>query len=144
VDPSLDGIRASIGGNYQTSHAIAGHLTAEWATRLGLAPGIPVPVGAFDAHWDAIGAGIAEGDVVNVVGTATCIMAIAKKTDRIPGLCGVVRGSIHPAYVGIEAGLSATGYLFEALASRSGKTVTELSKGMEAFRAGQTGLLHLS
>ena len=42
---------------------------------LGLAPGIPIPVGAFDAHWDAIGAGVQLGDVVNVVGTSTCIMA---------------------------------------------------------------------
>jgi L-ribulokinase len=56
----------------------------------------------------------------------------------------VVKGSIHPAYVGIEAGLSATGYLFEALAARSGKSVAELSQGMDSFRAGQTGLLHIS
>src|ERR1017187_8613863 len=144
VDPLLAGVRDKIRGRYQRSDHIAGKLTQEWAERLGLSAGIPIPVGAFDAHWDAIGAGIAEGDVVNVVGTATCIMAIAKETGRIPGLCGVVRGSIHPAYVGIEAGLSATGYLFEALAARSGKSVAELSHGMESFRAGQTGLLHLS
>ena len=64
---------------------------------------------------------------------------IANETARIPGLCGVVKGSIHPNFVGIEAGLSATGYLFEALAARSGKSVAELSNGMESFRAGQTG-----
>ena len=44
---------------------------------LGLRAGIPIPVGAFDAHWDAIGAGVRLGDVVNVVGTSTCIMAIS-------------------------------------------------------------------
>jgi L-ribulokinase len=144
VDPLLANARDLLRGRYLTSERIAGTLSAAWAEKLGLREGIPIPVGAFDAHWDAIGAGIAEGDVVNVVGTATCIMAIAKETGRIPGLCGVVKGSIHPAYVGIEAGLSATGYLFEALAARSGKSVAELSRGMEAFRAGQTGLLHLS
>ena len=76
----------------QTSDKLAGHLSAEWATKLGLRAGIPIPVGAFDAHWDAIGSGIREGDVVNVVGTSTCIMAIAKETGLIPGVCGVVQG----------------------------------------------------
>jgi L-ribulokinase len=144
VDPLLADARDALRGRYLTSDHIAGKLSAEWAQKLGLREGIPIPVGAFDAHWDAIGAGIAEGDVVNVVGTATCVMAIAKETGRIPGLCGVVKGSIHPDYVGIEAGLSATGYLFEALAARSGRSVAELSEGMESFRAGQTGLLHIS
>jgi L-ribulokinase len=144
VDPLLSDARDMLRGRYLTSEHIAGRLNAEWAAKLGLCEGIPVPVGAFDAHWDAIGAGIAEGDVVNVVGTATCIMAIAKETGKIPGLCGVVNGSIHPEYVGIEAGLSATGYLFEALAARSGRSVAELSRGMESFRPAQTGLLHVS
>jgi L-ribulokinase len=144
VDPLLADAREALRGRYRTSEHIAGTLSATWAKRLCLREGVPVPVGAFDAHWDAIGAGIAEGDVVNVVGTATCIMAIAKEAGRIPGLCGVVKGSIHPDYVGIEAGLSATGYLFEALAARSGKSVAELSRGLETFRAGQTGLLHVS
>ncbi len=144
VDPLLANARDFLRGRYETSDQIAGTLSAEWAAHLGLRAGIPIPVGAFDAHWDAIGAGIAEGDVVNVVGTATCTMAIARQSGKIPGLCGMVKGSIHPAFVGIEAGLSATGYLFEAIASRSGKSVAELSKGLESFRAGQTGLLHLS
>jgi L-ribulokinase len=144
VDPLLGNARDFLRGRYLTSNHLAGRLSAEWAKKLGLREGIPIPVGAFDAHWDAIGAGIAEGDVVNVVGTATCVMAIARKTGRIPGLCGVVNGSIHPDFVGIEAGLSATGYLFEALAARSGKSVAQLSEGLESFRGGQTGLLHVS
>ncbi|HEX7048890.1 MAG TPA: ribulokinase [Longimicrobiales bacterium] len=144
VDPLLAGITAKLEGRYRTSDHIAGRLTAEWADRLGLSPGIPIPVGAFDAHWDAIGAGIAEGDVVNVVGTATCIMAIAREAEYVPGVCGVVRGSIHPSYLGIEAGLSATGDLFEAVAARAGKKVGELAAGLDAYRAGQTGLLRLT
>jgi L-ribulokinase len=101
-------------------------------------------VGAFDAHWDAIGAGVRIGDVVNVVGTSTCIMAISDKPSLIPGVCGVVQGSIHPGYTGIEAGLSATGDIFEAIARRAGTTVAELSKGLEEYRAGETGLLRLT
>ena len=144
VDPLLAGVRAKLDGRYATSDHIAGHLSAEWAGKLGLRAGIPIPVGAFDAHWDAIGAGVREGDVVNVVGTSTCIMAISKQVDLIPGVCGVVKGSIHPQYFGIEAGLSATGDIFDAIARRAGATVAELSRGLEHYRGGQTGLLRLT
>src|SRR5271154_1691571 len=68
LDPLFIGIREKLDGNYRTSDAIAGHLGKTWAERLGIPEGIPIPVGAFDAHWDAIGAGCGEGDVVNVVG----------------------------------------------------------------------------
>ncbi len=144
VDPLFDGIREKIGGEYLTSDSIAGTLSSKWAAEMGLKAGIPIPVGAFDAHWDAIGAGCREGDVVNVVGTSTCIIAMAKKTELVPGVCGVVPGSVHPAYTGIEAGLSATGDIFEAIARRAGTQVRELAKGLEEYRAGQTGLLRLS
>jgi L-ribulokinase len=144
VDPLFDGVREKLAGEYLTSDHLAGHLTPEWAAQLGLRAGIPIPVGAFDAHWDALGAGCREGDVVNVVGTSTCIMAIAKKTGLIPGVCGVVPGSVHPELIGIEAGLSATGDIFEAIARRAGVKVSALAQGLENYRAGQTGLLRLS
>jgi L-ribulokinase len=144
VDPLLAGVRDKLDGEYRTSDAVAGHLTAEWAERLRLKPGIPIPVGAFDAHWDAIGAGITEGDVVNVIGTSTCMMAIARTADNVPGVCGVVDGSVHPNYVGVEAGLSGVGNIFEAIAARGGRTLEELSREIASHRAGQTGLLRLT
>ncbi len=144
VDPLLGGVRAKLGGRYMTSDGLAGRLAAEWAEKLGLNPGIPIPVGAFDAHWDAIGAGVREGDVVNVVGTSTCTMAIARQVDLIPGVCGVVKGSIHPGYFGIEAGLSASGDIFEGVARRAGSGVAELSEGLHGYRAGQSGLLRMT
>src|SRR5262249_605242 len=144
VDPLLTGVRAKLEGRYAASNEIAGRLSEEWAGKLGLRAGIPVPVGAFDAHWDAIGAGVREGDVVNVVGTSTCIMAIARQVDVIPGVCGVVKGSIHPEYYGIEAGLSATGDIFDSIARRASTSVAALSEGLENYRAGQTGLLRLT
>jgi L-ribulokinase len=144
VDPLLAGSHQLLRGRYATSDRVAGSLSAEWARRLGLSAGIPLPVGALDAHWDAIGAGIAEGDVVNVVGSSTCTMAITRKAECIPGVCGLVAGSIHPAYVGIEAGLSASGDIFESVATRAGRSVPDLSKGLDAYRAGQTGLLRLT
>jgi len=144
LDPLFDGIREKLAGDYLTSDHLAGHLTPQWAEKLGLRAGIPIPVGAFDAHWDAIGAGCREGDVVNVVGTSTCIIAMSPKTQLIPGVCGVVPGSVHPRFTGIEAGLSATGDIFEAIARRAGVKVAKLSVGLEAYRPGQTGLLRLS
>jgi L-ribulokinase len=144
VDPLLASVREKIGGEYLTSDKLAGHLTPEWAEKLGLRSGIPIPVGAFDAHWDAIGSNIREGDVVNVVGTSTCIIAMARDAQLVPGVCGVVPGSVHPAYTGIEAGLSATGDIFEAIAGRAQTRVFELSKGLELYKPGQTGLLRLS
>ena len=144
ADPLLKGLRAKLGGRYQTSDKIAGRLSAEWAAKLGLRAGIPIPVGAFDAHWDAIGAGVRTGDVVNVIGTSTCIMAIGQNVKLVPGVCGVVQGSIHPGMTGIEAGLSATGDIFDAIARRAGSSVMELSRGLEGYQAGQTGLLRLT
>lgn len=144
VDPLFDGIREKLNSPVYTSDHIAGGLAREWAEQMGLRAGIPIPVGAFDAHWDAIGAGCREGDVVNVVGTSTCIIAMAAKTELVPGVCGVVPGSVHPAYTGIEAGLSATGDIFSAIARRAGTSVKELSEGLENYLGGQTGLLRLS
>jgi L-ribulokinase len=144
LDPLFDGIRGKLDGECLTSDHLAGHLAPAWAEKMGLRAGIPIPVGAFDAHWDAVGAGCREGDVVNVVGTSTCIIAMQKEARLIPGVCGVVPGSVHPAYAGVEAGLSATGDIFEAIATRAGKTVRELAEGLEGYKAGQTGLLRLS
>jgi L-ribulokinase len=144
VDPLFKGVRAKLGGQYLTSDHPAGRLSEKWAEELGLKAGIPIPVGAFDAHWDAIGSNCKEGDAVNVVGTSTCIIAMAKKAELVPGVCGVVPGSVHPQYTGIEAGLSAVGDIFDAIAKRAGKSVGELSEGLDAYKAGQTGLLRLT
>jgi L-ribulokinase len=144
VDPLLAGFRDRLQGRYLTSNQPAGGLSPEWALRLGLKADIPIPVGALDAHWDAIGVGCRAGDVVNVIGTSSCIMALSDLERRIPGVSGVVKGSIHPDKVGIEAGLAAVGDLFEAIARRAGQTVSALAAKVESYRAGQTGLLRLA
>jgi L-ribulokinase len=144
VDPVLAGVRGKLDGEYATSEHIAGILSPFWAEKLGLKTGIPVPVGAFDAHWDAIGAGCRTDDMVNVVGTSTCIIGITPSPNLVPGVCGVVQGSVHPQRTGIEAGLSAVGDIFNAIAARAGTDVASLSKGLENYHAGQTGLLRLT
>jgi L-ribulokinase len=144
VDPILKGVRQKIAGEFLSSDQIYSGLDDFWANELGLKPGIPIPVGALDAHWDAIGAGCKEGDVVNVVGTSTCIIAMARRLELVPGVCGVVPGSVDPSLTGIEAGLSAVGDIFEAIARRAGLSVRQLAEGLETYKAGQTGLLRLS
>ena len=144
VDPLLAGVRGKIIGKYATSDVIAGHLSAQWADKLGLAAGIPIPTGAFDAHWDAVGANIRLGDVVNVIGTSTCIIGLSEQETLVPGVCGVVSGSVYPDCVGVEAGLSAVGDIFQAIATRAHKTVAELSNATQHYTAAQTGLLRMT
>ncbi len=144
VDPLFRGVREKLQGEYVTSDQIAGTLCAEWAGSLGLEAGIPIPVGAFDAHWDAIGAGCRTDDMVNVIGTSTCMIGISPSVNLVPGVCGVVHGSVHPLLTGIEAGLSAVGDIFSAIAARAHTDVPTLSLGLENYRAGQTGLLRMS
>jgi L-ribulokinase len=144
VDPLFAGVREKLDGEYTTSDQIAGRLSLFWAEKLGLRAGIPVPVGAFDAHWDAIGASCRTDDMVNVIGTSTCIIGITPSPNLVPGVCGVVQGSVHPQRTGIEAGLSAVGDIFNAIAIRAGTDVATLSKGLENYHAGQTGLLRMT
>ena len=145
VDSLLDAVNAKLAGRYLTADHIAGHLSPHWAEQLGLKPGIPVPVGAFDAHWDAVGAGAGPGDISNIVGTSTCIIALAEPGFRpVPGLCGVVPGSVLPGHVAVESGQSATGDVFEAIARRGGTSVGALSQGLDEIAPGATGLMRLN
>ena len=88
---------------------------ANGRARTGLREGIPVAVGAFDAHLGAVGAGIAPGTLVKIIGTSTCDIAVwplKEKLADIPGLCGIVSGSVLPDCYGLEAGQSAVGDIF--------------------------------
>ena len=99
-----------------TSDTRAGTLTTEWAARLGLPQGIAVAVGALDAHMGAVGASVAPGVLTRIMGTSTCDIMVAEKTeigDRcIEGICGQVDGSVIPGMVGLEAGQSGFGDIY--------------------------------
>jgi len=116
VDPLLAGLRARLFRETHTSDRSAGGLTAGWAERLGMRPGTPVAVGAFDAHTGGVGGGIREKALVKIMGTSTCDMMVApasvvgKRT--VAGICGQVDGSIVPGMIGMEAGQSAYGDVY--------------------------------
>jgi len=126
-----------------------GWLSAEWAEKLGLRPGIPVPAGAFDAHLGAVGSGIRPGILVRIVGTSTCDMMV-QPMDRdlpdIPGLCGIVPESILPEHFGLEAGQSAVGDIFNWFVNYvkpDRKGHEELTAEAQRLRPGESGLLAL-
>ncbi|MEI6562669.1 MAG: ribulokinase [bacterium] len=150
LDPGLARVRTTLPGRaYHVGDSVGG-LADEWADRLGLPTGIPIAVGAFDAHLGAIGAGIMPGALVNIIGTSSCDIAVApmkRKLKDIPGLCGIVPESVLPGYYGLEAGQSAVGDIFNwfvtVLQPGNGATHVELTRKAEMLAPGQSGLLAL-
>ena len=62
LDPRLAELRDRLYEKAYDASEPAGSLCSEWATKLGLAPGIPIAIGEFDVHYGAIGCGVREGD----------------------------------------------------------------------------------
>jgi L-ribulokinase len=119
----LDGIEPGMGEfRYSTvaqaSDTHVGGLTEELANEFGLTAGIPIAAGAFDAHTGAVGAGVAEGTLVKIIGTSTCDTTVVRgHRPLISGLCGSVPDSIIPGMAGLEAGQSAVGDIFNWFAT---------------------------
>src|SRR5208282_2205662 len=67
LHPRLGELRSRLPARAHTIERAVGGLTADWAKRTGLREGIPVAVGAFDAHLGAIGAAIAPGTLVKII-----------------------------------------------------------------------------
>jgi len=152
LDPKLGALRDRLPKKVRAVDSAAGKLTAEWAKKTGLTAGIPVAVGAFDAHTGAIGAGVKPGTLVKIIGTSTCDISVKLNTENladVPGVCGIVDGSVVPGYFGIEAGQSAVGDIFNWLVNYlqpGGKVAgshEELTKGALKLQAGESGLLAL-
>ncbi|UCH09109.1 MAG: ribulokinase [Fidelibacterota bacterium] len=150
LDPKLGALRERLYAESYTVDTVAGYLTEAWAGRLGLTAGIPVAVGAFDAHLGAIGAGVKEGTLVKIIGTSTCDVLVSAELDRdVPGICGIVDGSVLPGYWGLEAGQSAVGDIFNWFVNSiepGGKEQAsheELTSKAALLRPGQSGLLAL-
>ncbi len=155
LDPKLADLRDRLYSEAHTADTRAGGLCAEWSKRLGLKEGTAVCVGAFDAHTGAVGAGIKEGTLVKILGTSTCDLMISptsKLLADIPGVCGIVDGSVLPGYYGIEAGQSAVGDLFlwlvnhlvpDSYGKTTGEKFANMEKAMEGRKPGATGLLAL-
>jgi L-ribulokinase len=148
LDPKLADLRDRLYDQALPPGTPAGTLCREWAAALGLREGIPIAMGGFDAHYGAVGSGIEVGTLVKIIGTSTCDCAIAGSVSRtIPGICGIVDGSIMPGFLGIEAGQSAVGDILkwwvEGVCGGGDALHAELSRAAGALRPGQSGLLAL-
>ena len=149
LDPELAALRKTLPDRAYTVADAAGGLTDAWAKCLGLTAGIPVAVGAFDAHLGAVGSGIKPGTFVKIIGTSTCDIAVSplsKKLPDIPGLCGIVPESVLPGQYGLEAGQSAVGDTFNWFVKKvrpEGKGHEELQAEGLKLRPGESGLLAL-
>jgi L-ribulokinase len=154
LDPDLVPLRDRYTKQAVPADQLAGHLTAAVAKKVGLPAGVPVAVGAFDAHMGAVGAGIKPGTLVKIIGTSTCDTMVAPlehKLPEIPGLCGVVPGSIMGGMYGLEAGQSAVGDIFNwfvrcltpAKYASKGDAHVNLTREAEKLSPGESGLLAL-
>ncbi|MBP9002812.1 MAG: ribulokinase [Candidatus Hydrogenedentes bacterium] len=149
LDPELVRIRRTLPDTACSIAEKAGNLTTGWAEKFGLPAGIPVAMGAFDAHLGAVGSGIQPGTLVKIIGTSCCDMMVAPLSQPlpdIPGLCGIVPESILPGCHGLEAGQSAVGDIFNWFVSvmkPAGETHETLTEKAAALRPGESGLLGL-
>jgi len=152
LDPRLGALRDRLYEKTFTADRAAGKLSPTWAKKLGLPAALPVAVGAFDAHLGAVGSGVSPGKFVKIIGTSTCDICVWPNDSAladIPGLCGIVDGSVLPSYFGLEAGQSAVGDIFNWFVGfiQPGGPVKgsheALTKKAASLRPGQSGLLAL-
>jgi L-ribulokinase len=155
LSPGLGALRGRLYSEALPAEQAAGRISPAWAKKLGLPEDVVVAVGAFDAHMGAVGAGIAEGTLVKILGTSTCDIMVSprqRELKDIPGVCGIVDGSVMSGYYGIEAGQSAVGDIFlwfiqNLVPDSWGKTQDEkfrsLQKAAARLAPGESGLLAL-
>jgi L-ribulokinase len=151
LDPELGALRARLPVRVYSIDRSAGGLTTEWAKKTGLNAGIPVAIGALDAHLGAVGSGVARGTLVKIIGTSTCDIAVFPNDQPladVPGVCGIVDGSVLPGWFGLEAGQSAVGDIFNWLVNYVqplGKAGTHetFTAAAAKLKPGESGLLAL-
>jgi L-ribulokinase len=138
LSPDMAQLRKRLYQKAHSSDEVAGMLSKEWAENLQLPEGIPVAVGALDAHFGAVGSG---------VGKDIMVYPDDGKLQDIPGVAGIVNGSVLPGYLGIEAGQSAVGDIFNWFVTQVLNRETDyhqvLSEKASQLKAGQSGLLAL-
>jgi L-ribulokinase len=151
--PELAGLRDRLYDDVQPAGERAGSLRPGLAMLFGLeGDDVAVAVGTFDAHAGAVAGGVRPGRLVKIMGTSTCDCTVTSDAEPrpIPGVCGVVQDSVLPGRVGVEAGQSAVGDLFDwfvrtfASADLAGPGAhADLSRAASERAPGASGLVAL-
>lgn len=154
---------AAIGAQLAPPGRLAGRLTPQAATEMGLRPGIGVSTSLIDAHAGALGTlGVADPDgpqrdgpqgsalvwqgrLAVIAGTSSCHIALDPAPRFVPGIWGPYFGAVLPGVWALEGGQSAAGALMDAviarhaasgpLAARAEAAGTRLSALIEAHLA---------
>ncbi len=117
LDPLLTGLRARLYSQTETSEKSAGTLSAAWSAKLGLPASVKVGIGAYDAHMGAVGGGIEPNVLLKIMGTSTCDILITSSAElgakQVKGICGQVDGSVVEGMMGLEAGQSGFGDIYD-------------------------------
>lgn len=155
LDPALSDLRDRLFSEAFSSEKSVGNLSKEWAQRTGLVEGTPIAVGAFDCHMGAVACGVKEGVLTKILGTSTCDIAVMPNTkvlEDVPGVCGIVDGSVLPDHYGIEAGQSAVGDIFlwlvnnlvpDSYGASTDDKFVKMEEMMSESSPGSSGLLAL-
>lgn len=148
IDPLLAGERAALFEKTCAPGEVAGTVSPEWASRLGLPENVVIASGSVDCHVGAVGAQIKPGEMIKVIGTSTCDVLVSPDPGRcIPGICGQVADSILPGLVGIEAGQSAFGDIYNWFRNFLGYAGTvsfeQLEAEAQAIPVGSCGVVAL-
>jgi L-ribulokinase len=158
LHPTLGGIVGEkVANNVLPLGARAGVLSEAGAKLTGLNPGVPVGVASIDAHVAAPAAMMVRpGQLLMIMGTSLCHMALGEDGQEIKGVAGVVKDGILPGLYGYEAGQAAVGDIFvwftrhcvpeyyQEEAKQAGASVYDLlEERAAALKPGESGLLAL-
>jgi FGGY-family pentulose kinase len=138
-----------------------GRLEARVASTMGLPAGIPVAAGLVDAQAGLLGVigrgvrGRVDGTVALIGGASTGLMALTRRAQGVPGLCGPFADALFPGFALHEGGQACSGAALDAVLARHpggplvatpethADTVAEILELLEREGAGFAAQLHI-
>jgi sugar (pentulose or hexulose) kinase len=142
VIPELAGLAATRLPPVVPSDTVVGQLRAVPAAELGLAPGLPVVIGAGDRQCEVLGSGASvSSPMVSWGTTANVSVPVSVRPDPVPRGLVVSRGALGGWVV--EGGLSAAGSFLAWLSRVLGRDDNELAEMAATSPVGARGVMAL-